>query len=324
VIPESTQPALTVRDDRSSRRADVWCMLLYVTFAVATGFADLHMRPHTEKVFKQYIPGVVANTEFAPGTYRVLAPFFIDGVARATGLSLEYAWYLTRLFAIFFAYGAVHVYLRTWFPAPAALAGVAITAATLPLTFTNSWPSPDTMPELALFTLAAMAIARRSDAVFAFALAIAALNRETSVFLVLLYVVAEPLTRGRTLRAALFGLEWSAIYVGLRLARGWQHYDYWQVGYNLSNLGLLPAAFDPYYRAYAYFGVILFGPLLYLAAKARNCPAFVRRALLVVPCFVAVAFVFSSIIESRIFTPLYALVLPGVMFCLFPPNVGPR
>jgi hypothetical protein len=35
-----------------------------------------------------------------------------------------------------------------------------------------------------------------------------------------------------------------------------------------------------------------------------------------------VAFTFSSIIESRIFTPLYPLVLPALMFALFAPERG--
>jgi hypothetical protein len=300
------------------RRKDYWCLLLYVTLAVATGFADLHMRAHADNVIRSYIPGVVAGTEGAPGRYRVLAPFLIDGAAKVTGASAENVWHFTRLLFIFLAYCAIHAYLRTWFAPEAALAGVALTAATLPLTFTNSWPHPDSMPELALFTLGALAIARRADALFAVTLAAAALNRETSAFLVLLYL-AEPLTRSRAVRAALFGMEWLAIYAGLRLARGLQHYDYWQAARNLADLGLLPANYDPYYRAYAYFAVVLFGPMLYLALKARDAPPFVRRALMIVPVFVAVAFTFSSIIESRIFTPLYPLVLPGLMFSLFVP-----
>ena len=63
--------------------------------------------------------------------------------------------------------------------------------------------------------------------------------------------------------------------------------------------------------------------MLYLALRGRaSLPLFARRALLVVPCFVAVAFTFSSIIESRIFTPLYPLVLPALMFALFAPERG--
>jgi len=297
-------------------RKDYWCAILYVTLAVAIGFADLRMRAHTDNVTKSYIPGVVAGTETAPGRYRVLAPFLIDGAAKLTGASLENTWYVTRLLFFFLAFCAIHVYLRTWFAAEAAFAGVALTAATLPLTFTNSWPHPDSLPELALFTVGAMAVARQADGLFAVTLAAAALNRETAAFLVLLYAV-QPWHPGRRLRIVLFGLEWFTIYAGLRVVRGLQHYDYWQAGRNLSDLALLPNNYDPYYRAYAYAALVLFGPMLYLALKSADAPPFVRRALIVVPVFVAIAFTFSSIIESRIFTPLYPLILPGVIFCLF-------
>jgi hypothetical protein len=99
--------------------------------------------------------------------------------------------------------------------------------------------------------------------------------------------------------------------------RGLQHYDYWQAARNWAELGLLPSNYDPYYRAYAYFVVILFGPMIYMALKANRAPIFARRALLVVPCFIAIAFIFSSIIETRIFTPLYPLVVPATMFFFF-------
>ena len=81
---------------------------------------------------------------------------------------------------------------------------------------------------------------------------------------------------------------------------------------------LLPENFDPYYRAYAYFGLLLFGGLVAVAVYHAEAPPplFVTRALWIVPMFGAVAFTISSIIESRIFTPLYPLVMPAVIFAL--------
>ena len=231
-------------------------------------------------------------------------------------MSLLTAWYITRLLWIAAALCILHVYLRTWFPPAAALAGVGVVAATLPLTFTNSWPHPDHMPELALFTAGALAIARRKDVLFAIVLALAAFNRETSVFLVMLYAVAEPLTPARLARTAAFGFEWLSIYGGLRYVRGLQHYDYWQAARNIADLKVpLPAQlYDPYYRLYAYFGLVLFGPMLVVALRSlRDAPPFARRALIVAPFVVLVAFLFSNIIESRIFTPLYPLVLPAAI-----------
>jgi hypothetical protein len=303
-------------------RKDYWCLLLYLTLAVATGFADLRMRAHPSRGAVEFGPAVVANTEYAPGKYRVLAPFVNHYLSEAFDASPQNVWYVTRLAWILLAYVVMHVYLRTWVAPEAALAGVALVAGTLPLTFTNSWAHPDHVPELALFTLGALMIARRSVRGLAIALALAALNRETSAFLVLLYLIVEPITRGRMLQTTLFGLEWLAIYTGLRLWRGWESYDMWQLARNLSDLAIpLPAAYDPYYRAYAWFVVVLFAPMLWIAAAGRENPPFTRRALLVVPAVVAVALIFSNIIETRIFTPLYTLIVPGLICALFVPQV---
>jgi len=299
-----------------SRRA-LWFVLLYVTLAVATGFADLRMRAHAELAVTKFIPDVVTGTEFAPGKYRVLVPFFNTYLSRFTGLTPMLVWHVTRLLWFFAAYCVMHVYLRTWFTAERALTGVALVAATLPLTFTNSWPHPDHAAELALFPLAALAIARHKDAWFAIVLPVAALNRETSVFLVLLYAVTRPLSRTHLMRTALFACEWLTVYGGLRIVRGYSSYDMWQAGRNLADLAIpLPATYDPYYRAYAYFVVALFGPMLALGLTAREPPLFVRRALLVVPAIVVVAFLLSNIIETRIFTPIYACLLPATLFAL--------
>ncbi|HET7697865.1 MAG TPA: hypothetical protein VFK57_19285 [Vicinamibacterales bacterium] len=302
-------------------RKDALCLMVYVTLAVSIGFADLRMRAYPQLAFTKFIPDVVQNSEPAPGRYRVLAPFLNHYLAQSTGWSAQNVWYATRLAWIFLAFCIMHAYLRTWFEPEVALAGVALVAASLPLTFTNSWAHPDHMPELALFTLGALAIARERWLLFAAALAAAALNRETSVFLVLLCAIARPFSRRAAGLTLAFAAEWLAIYAGLRVVRGLSHYDYWQAGRNLADLGIpLPAVYDPYYRTYAYFALIAFGPMLFIALRDRGAPLFVRRALLVVPVVALVAFLFSNIIEVRIFTPLYPLLLPAFLFAFFVPQ----
>jgi hypothetical protein len=200
-----------------------------------------------------------------------------------------------------------------------AIAGTALVAAGLPLTFTNSWAHPDHVAELALFTLGCLTIARGLDVAFAVTLIFATLNRETAVFLVMLYFVAGPITRERVLKTIGFGAIWAAIFVGLRFWLGLAHYDYWQLTRNIEFLGLLPANYDPYYRAYAWFVVFLFGPLLFVAWRTlREQPLFIRRALWVVPAILLVGFTISSIIETRIFTPLFPLIMPATIAALTP------
>jgi hypothetical protein len=291
-------------------------LLIIGIMSVASGFVDLRTRAYPVRPYTEFIPGVVNGSADAPERYRVLVPFTAAALTRMTGLSPSAIWHTSRLALFFVAYIVFFCYLRTWFSPSRSLLGTAVVAATLPLTFTNSWAHPDHIAELALFTGGCLAIARQQFGWTALLVAVATLNRETAVFLVLLHLAAGPLTRARLLRTMLLGVEWAAIYLALRIWRGIAHYDYLQIWRNLEFLRLLPSNYDPYYRAYAYFVFVLFGGLLAVALLTRTRPpgAFADRALWIVPPFAAVAFTMSSIIETRIFTPLYPLVMPAVIF----------
>lgn len=286
---------------------------LLLTMAFATAFVDFRIREFRPLVHESYIPAVLDGSAEAPGRYRVLAPWVVKLVEAATPLDLEGAWHATRLAWFICAYFVTYAYFRTWYDRTLALAGTAIVAATLPLTFTNSWAHPDHAPELALFTAAALALARKREWLFAALLVLACLNRETAAFLVLL-CLTPPWSTGRLTRGLLFGLLAGGVLIGLRVWLGMEHYEYWQFWRNVRFFGLLPPAFDPYKRAYAYFVVVLFLPMLLMAlARWRTLPEWHRRALMVVPPFLAVAFLISSVIETRIFTPLYPLIMPAVL-----------
>lgn len=297
-------------------RWQVWLLIGMAT--VSVGFVDLRVRSYPDHGYAIYIPEVLAGNADAPGRYRVLAPFAYDAFRRVTGLSPAGSWYATTILWIGASFAALYAYLRVWFGSAEALAGTWLTAATLPLTFTNSWPHPDQFPELALFTWGCWAAASGRFVQFAIAVVVAALNRETAVFLVLLYILTGDLSRRHLSRSTIVVLLWVAVFAGVRAWRGFEHYDYWQLAHNLSYLKLLPGPRDPYYRGYGYFGILLVGGFAAIATQQlRVKPVFVRRGLLVVPAFCAVALAISSIIEARIFTPLYPVVLPAVLQTVF-------
>lgn len=308
-----------------SRSFDGWkvWLPLYLLLALASGFVDFRVRAYPELAVKQYIPEVVAGTADAPGLYRVLAPFSFTWIVDTTGAAPMTVWHVTRLLWFLAAWLAIHAYLRTWFAIGEAVLGTFVVGALIPLTYTNSWAHPDHIPELALFTLGCLAVARARDATFLAVLIVATLNRETAVFLVLLHAAAAPFSATRLLRSAGFFGVWALIYVGLRLARGFKGYEYWQLWRNFEFLQLLPPTYDPYYRAYAWFGIVLAVVLVGVALAGRTRqPLFARRALLVVPIIFLVSLTISSIIETRILTPVLPLVLPALMFTLRLPKDG--
>lgn len=294
----------------SLRQVFPWLLLAVVT--VASGFVDLRVRAYPEYVYQKYIPAVIDGTYGAPAIYRVLVPYVITWIQRTTAWEIANIWHATRLLTFFVAYVSLIRYLRLWVPAQTALLGTLLVAATLPMSYTNSWAHPDHIAELALFSLACMAISLEYDLLFGIVLFLSALNRETSVFLVLLYALARPFTSMHATKVAALALVWVAVFVGLRFWRGIQHYEYVQLWRNLEFLKLIPPPRDPYYRSYAYFGILVFGALFSLAlAEISSKPRFVQAGVWTAVPFVLVSFTFSSIVEPRIFAPLYPLLLPS-------------
>lgn len=293
--------------------------------ATSLGHVDYHIRSNPERGFTEYSPGVVAGTESAPGRYRILAPYLYTGVTRVTSFAPRESWVLFRWMSLLASLYATLWYFSTWFDRnAAALASVAL-AALVPLTFTNGWAHPDHLVEWCLFTLGCACIARGRTAWFAIVLVANALNRETSAFLVPLFLLAAPITRRRLLQTAMLGGLWVAIFVGLRWWLGFQSYDPWQLGRNIEFLKLMPDAWDPYYRSYAWFVVIMAVPFVVAAIRTwPTLPRMVRASTVVVaPAFVLVGLLFSSIIETRIFTPLLPLLAPAVLFALLPTTGAP-
>lgn len=300
-------------------RTDRIALVVYAGAALALAFADYKMRRYPTAVVTEYIPGVLDGRYGAPAIYRVLAPYLTHAFTSWSGLEPLTAFLLTRLVTIYAAFAALHVYLRSWYSSEASVAGVLAAAAFLPLTFTNNWMHPDSFPELLLFTLGCLAVARGADGWLYPIVAVATLNRETAAFLVALWAFVRwgTLPIGVYLiRGASYTAVWAIVYAGLRWWRGLQHYDYWMLDQNLAVLRTLPAGFDPYTRIVGYLGIVFLTIPLWLAIKGSSlpdAPAFFRRAIPVALLLVIVGLLFSAIAESRIFLPVVPLLLPGAV-----------
>ena len=109
--------------------------------------------------------------------------------------------------------------------------------------------------------------------------------------------------------------------IALRALRGIEHYEYWQLWRNLAFFKLLPPQFDLYKRFYAWFIVFLAGPALaVVVAGWAHVPTDARRLLSSSVPLLVTALLISSILEPRIFLPLYPLSLPALMCVLVQPK----
>jgi hypothetical protein len=309
----------------------VRAVVIYFCIAVSLGFVDHRVRreQYRAHVISEYIPSVLAGTSGAPAKYRVLMPYALDYVTRTTGWDGYTLFLFTELLFILLALVITHVYLAFWFSPAAAMAGTLALAAFLPLTFTNSWAHPDTFPDLFLFTAGCLAVAARRDLQLAAILFVGLFNRETMGFVAILWALERwPEWRDRrTLRSAalIFGIS-AAVYVGLRVALGFEHYEMWMVPRNVSYVAVLPPGFDPYTRIFGFFWIPLVAVPAWIAwegTRSPGAPRFFSNSLLTGLCLTIIAWLFAAVIETRVFTPVLPLLLPGAVAAFSRP-VGNR
>jgi hypothetical protein len=294
---------------------------VYLCVAISLAFVDHRVRreQYRAHVVTEYTQSVIAGTSGAPAKYRVMMPYALEYVTGQTGADAYTVFLFSEGIFIIASLFMTHFYLRHWFPSATALAGTLGLAAFLPLTFTNSWAHPDTFPDLFLFTAGCLAVAARRDALVAVILVVGLFNRETMGFVALLWGLERlPEWRRRTTILAagvIFGLS-ALVYIGLRVVRGFEHYEMWMVTKNWSYLDVLPPGFDPYTRIFGFFWIFLLAIPAWLAwsgARRPGAPTFFRNGVIIAALLTLIAALFAAIIETRVFVPVLPLLLPGAV-----------
>jgi hypothetical protein len=266
--------------------------------------------------------GVLAHTATAPDRYRLLAPVIVEGPVRVLQQWMPRDVAFDRVYAVFYlaAMAALlwsqFAYLRIWFSDEQALIGVLLLASTLRITIRQHDYAPFSYLEPTFFAVGLLLILDKRRVWLGLLIALATFNRETAIFLVLLFAATQSLTR-RTIQTTVIYLAiWAVVFVGVRLYGG-EAERYWELGRiwrtNISQPGLT------LYNVTAFLGIIW---VLAIAGFSR-APEFVRRAALVIPAYAVVVAVWGLWWEVRLLMPLLPLVLPLALSALFQPAPMP-
>jgi hypothetical protein len=263
--------------------------------------------------------GVLAHTATAPDRYRLLAPLIVEGPMRVLRQWMPAELAFDRVYAVFYLLAMTALlwsqfaYLRVWFTDEQALVGVLLLASTLRITIRQHDYAPFSYLEPTFFAAGLLLILRDKRAWLGLLVALAALNRETGIFLALLFAVTQPLTRRNILAAIAYLAVWAAVFVGVRLYGG-EADRYWEIGRiwrtNLSQPGLT------LYNVTAFLGVMW----VFALAGFTRAPDFVRRAAIVIPAYAGAVAIWGLWWEVRLLMPLLPLVLPLALSALFEPQ----
>ena len=166
-----------------------------------------------------------------------------------------------------------------------------------------------------VLSLSLLCIVRERRLWLALLVAVAALNRETGVFIVLFYAVARPLNRQRLMTTLAYGGIWLAVFIGVRLYAG-DGGRYWTVDKVFSSN--LSKPWLAVFNVAALLGVFWW----FAAAGFRGAPPFVQRVATVIPVYGAVVAVWGIWWEVRLLLPLMPLLLPLALSFLFKSESG--
>lgn len=304
---------------RSPSRYWIAVAAVYLAFSVL--ITQYHAR------HKSFVPGlhqrravrheqVLSGQGDSPWTYRILAPALAEAsrpvLAPLTGewLALEYAYIFWRWVFTFALLLLFHRYLAFWLDPAWSFAGTLFVAGLHIPSFEHSWFNLNLTIDFALWTAGAILTLRGRNGWLFPLIAIGALNRSASVFLIPIHAALglsrEPF-RKVALRSAALGLCWAGPTFALRAAIGvkpWAQPVPQIIEQNLDHP-------EWWLWAGAFLGAFWVLPFL----RFRAMPRELQRLTLFLAPYLPLQLVFGRIIEARLFLPLTIVLVPmGLLF----------
>ena len=314
---------------RGARRLSPWILaaiFLTAAGAMALDYAFLVFEPRRDNILarrRETHRRIIDHTHNDPERYRVLVPFALEPPIRALARVMPYEKAFDRVYAVFYVatltaiLWSLFAYLRRWFSETEALVGSLVVASTMTINLKEFYLAWSLLEPIftALVLLWAMDGQRFRIAVL---LAVAAFNRETALFLVMLYLAVAGLGR----RDVVFSLACLAmvtsILVGIRLWTGLGPRFYtvsflWQLNRMPVNYWITAAQTPAFLGAF----------WLFAALGWRHAPSFIRRSAIIVPPYVLAFAIWGLWHWTRAWMTLYPIFVPLALCHLFVPRDTP-
>ena len=263
--------------------------------------------------------GILDQTARTPDRYRWLAAAVIEVPARALATMMPYdraydrASFVFYLVAIIGMLWSLFAYLTVWFDEEPALIAALVAACTIRITMRQHDYAPYSYLEPIFVSLALLAILHRRWVWLAVLIAVATFNRETAIFLVLLYFVTSDFSARAWGWTVLYAAIWATCYgivrfVGGEADRYWTLERVWRTNMSQPQLAVVNAT-------------LLLGVFwLFAALGWRHAPLFVRRTAFVIPAYLLTIALWGIWWEVRLLMPLYPMLFALALSYLYDPR----
>lgn len=270
---------------------------------------------------------VLDSSAVTPYRYRILMPFLCNFLFRLNAIILPediaflFSYWFCQLSAILLFIALMYRYLNLWFPRIYALVGILFIGGMMPIALKDHFYAPWSLLEPALFTLALLLMVRKRTILLGVIVAIATLNRETALFIPILFFLTtadlqdailqrRSIPRQQLLFFTIYLAIWLVVFVGMRLILGSGPPAITlseTVERNFSLGGILKTSVN---------GLLFMGAYwLFAALGYKYADRFVQRSALIVPLFLIPVAIWGLWYEVRLLMPLYPILIPlGLSF----------
>lgn len=311
----------------TSTRRHIAVMGLYFTFAFFIAVVDrapIHLEkgyPFLEFTnnFTNYINAVVAGSYPGPYVYRILIPFVVTAVHNILPfVSTVDIDFLLKILILVACQLSFYYFLSNFYSRSVSYLAVFLLNAFLSISL-SSIQGPTTIETADLFNVlvfivALIALLKGSNALLYIILLIGTLNRETTLFLLPIVVLHNVHSKQPILTSILASLAVVVPFTVLRLFIDTPDPSWFTIQGLPRNIPFI----DDDYRSEAIVSnihvFVLLGPLALIALFDLNKHhVFLKQMLYVVPPFLATHYIFGTIIETRLWMPLYVIIIPGAL-----------
>jgi len=307
----------------SKKRAVI---ILIIFFSISTLLAIAERSPlHLEKNcpcihfradVTSFINGVTQSTSPGPYVYRIFIPFLVAGLQSLFPfLSLIDLDLFLKIFFLFIGQITFYIYLRNFYSSFISLSGVFFLDILLSFTFSSiigpSIGENADLFNLAIFVLSLNAIYKNSYSSLLIFLFIGTFNRETTLFLLPILFLNDYFMKKSIYRSILASVVTAIPYFGIRLLI--QSPDPSWLTFNgiTKNIPLLNHETTINALIANIHTIAVLGPVVLLSVlNFSKHPQFLRVASFITPLFIVLHYIFGSIIETRLWIPLFTLLIP--------------
>lgn len=299
-------------------------IMLFISFAVLLALADrapMHLENRFSCVDLRtdviiYVNGVTEVTSSGPYVYRVFIPYLATGINSVLPfISLVNLDLLLKIFFLIVCQLTFFYYLRNFFSDMLSLMGVFVLDILLGFTFSSiigpSIGENADLLNLAVFILVLNALYKNKFLIAVVFLFIGTFNRETTLFLIPIIFMHDLILKKGMLRtvAALFAV--AIPYIGLRMIIQPSVPDWFTFEALIKNIPLLSAKTTSSAVIANLHVAFLLLPLIVLSLlNFSQHPQFLRIAAYITPLFILVHYLIGNIIETRLWIPLFTILIP--------------